>query len=341
VADADAVIVSDYGYGVLTPRVIAALARTQSGMPRVLVVDAKTLTAYRDACVTAIKPNYEEAIRLLGIAGESGDRAATMSRRGEALLDATGARVAAVSLDTDGALFFERGRPPYRTYARPADHTRAAGAGDTFVAALALALAAGADTPAAAEIASAAAAVVVAKEATAACSHAELRVQVDGDTKITSVDRLTARLDRVRRDGRRVVLTNGCFDILHRGHVSYLSAAKAEGDVLVVAVNSDASVRKLKGRGRPVNGVEDRAQVLAALSSVDHVIVFDEDTPEGVVRAVRPDVFVKGGDYTEAMLPEAPVVRELGGVVRILPYVEDRSTSGLIARLREQALEPA
>ena len=135
------------------------------------------------------------------------------------------------------------------------------------------------------------------------------------------------------------MLTNGCFDLLHRGHVSYLSAAKAQGDVLVVALNSDAGVRRLKGPGRPLNQFEDRAHVVAALSSVDHVVVFDEPTPVEIVRAVRPDVFVKGGDYTADMLPEAPVVRALGGEVRILPYVEDRSTTGLIARIRAPLLE--
>jgi D-beta-D-heptose 7-phosphate kinase/D-beta-D-heptose 1-phosphate adenosyltransferase len=336
-ADADAVIVSDYGYGVLTPRVIAALAEMQARAPRTLVVDSKTLTAYRAVGVSAIKPNYGEAMRLLGLkTGRREERAATIGRRGHRLLEAAGARIAAVSLDTEGALFFERGRPPYRTYARPTAHTRAAGAGDTFVAALALALAAGGDMPAAAELASAAAGVVVTKDGTAACAAAELRGHVAGAAKVTDLATLGPQLERHRADGRRIVLTNGCFDILHRGHVTYLSAAKAEGDVLVVGLNSDDSVRRLKGPGRPVNGVEDRAQVLAALSSVDYVVSFDEDTPVALVGAVRPDVFVKGGDYTLGMLPEAPVVEALGGTVRILPYVDERSTTRIIARIRRQ-----
>jgi D-beta-D-heptose 7-phosphate kinase/D-beta-D-heptose 1-phosphate adenosyltransferase len=332
--DTDAIVVSDYGYGVLTPRVLAALAELQARAPRVIVADSKNLAAYRGVGVTAIKPNYEEAVRLLGVRnGRGAERAALIAGRGERLLAATGARIAAVTLDTDGALFFERGRPAYRTYARPVSHSRAAGAGDTFVAALALALAAGAETPAAAELAAAAAAVVVAKDGTATCTNAELRAQVAGDAKITDLATLAARLDRHRGEGRRIVLTNGCFDLLHRGHVSYLSAAKAEGDVLVVAVNSDGSVRRLKGPSRPVNPVEDRAQVLAALSSVDYVVRFDEDTPVEVVRALRPHVFVKGGDYTPDMLPEGPLVEALGGTVRILPYLDDRSTSGIIERI--------
>jgi D-beta-D-heptose 7-phosphate kinase / D-beta-D-heptose 1-phosphate adenosyltransferase len=335
ITDADAIVVSDYAYGVLTPRVIAALGELQARAPRVVVVDSKNLPAYRRVGVTAIKPNYQEALRLLGIRNGAGAaRAGLIGRRGERLLDVTGARLAAVSLDTDGALFLERGRPAYRTYARPTTHARAAGAGDTFVAALALALAAGAETPAAAELASAAAAVVVGKDGTAACTNAELRAQIAGDAKISDLVTVTAQLERHRREGRRIVLTNGCFDLLHRGHVTYLSAAKAEGDVLVVAVNSDAGVRRLKGEGRPVNALEDRVQVLGALSSVDYVVPFAEDTPIAVVRAVRPDVFVKGGDYTRDMLPEAPLVEALGGRVRILSYVEARSTTGLIEQIR-------
>ncbi len=132
----------------------------------------------------------------------------------------------------------------------------------------------------------------------------------------------------LRAQGRRIVLTNGCFDILHRGHVSYLSRAKALGDVLVVGVYSDESIHRLKGSGRPINTLEDRLQVLAALGCVDHVVAFHEDTSHELVRAIRPYVFVKGGDYTGHRLPEAALVEELGGEVHILPFVADRSTTG-------------
>jgi D-beta-D-heptose 7-phosphate kinase/D-beta-D-heptose 1-phosphate adenosyltransferase len=145
------------------------------------------------------------------------------------------------------------------------------------------------------------------------------------------------RFDLLRAQRRRIVFTNGCFDILHRGHVTYLSRAKSLGDVLVIGLNSDRSVRALKGEGRPVNTLEDRAHVLCAMSCVDHVVGFDEPTPEALIRLVRPDLFVKGGDYTIAMLPEAPVVRDLGGEVHILPYVENRSTTAVIERIRSRA----
>ncbi|HZV06667.1 MAG TPA: D-glycero-beta-D-manno-heptose 1-phosphate adenylyltransferase [Gemmataceae bacterium] len=333
----DAVIVSDYGYGVLTPVVIAALSRLQAHSPRILVADSKQLRAYRRVGLTAIKPNYAEAIQVLNLTSESepDNRAAQIIRNEKRLLDQTGARIAAVTLDRDGAILLERDRVPYRTFARPASRGCPSGAGDTFLAAFALALAAGADTPAAAEIASAAAAVVVAKEGTAVCSAAELRERLLADgAPSASRARLAAELAEHRRQGRRIVFTNGCFDILHRGHVSYLRRARELGDILVVGVNSDASIRRLKGPSRPINTLEDRLTVLAALRFVDYLVPFDEDTPHELIRLVRPDIFVKGGDYTRDRLPEASLVEEQGGIVRILPLVEDRSTTSLIDRIR-------
>jgi D-beta-D-heptose 7-phosphate kinase/D-beta-D-heptose 1-phosphate adenosyltransferase len=261
-----------------------------------------------------------------------------VSRHGRRLLEVTGAQIAAVTLDADVAVFFERGRPPYRTYARAAAHSRAAGAGDTFVATLGLALGAGANVAEAAELASAAAAVVVGKDGTATCSTPELRAAIEpGDKIVADVEALAARLEAHRRSGRRIVMTNGCFDILHRGHIAYLNRAKTLADVLVVGVNSDRSVTRLKGPGRPINTLADRVEVLAALSAVDYIVPFDEDTPIELVRVVRPNVFVKGGDYTAARLPEASVVEALGGRVDILPWVEDQSTTSIIDRIHGRA----
>jgi D-beta-D-heptose 7-phosphate kinase/D-beta-D-heptose 1-phosphate adenosyltransferase len=336
-AACDAVVISDYGYGVLTPAVIAALADLQARRPRVIVADSKQLTAYRRVGLTAVKPNYAEAVQVLGLSDEAlpGSRAERIIHYEKRLLGATGARIAAVTLDHEGAVIFERDRAPYRTYARPAARGCPSGAGDTFLAAFTLALAAGADTPAAAEIAAAAAAVVVGKEGTAVCSAAELHDALSADgTPSGDRARLATELAEHRRHGRRIVFTNGCFDILHRGHVTYLRRARELGDVLVVGVNSDAGIRRLKGPTRPINTLEDRLAVLAALRCVDHLIPFDEDTPHELIRLVRPDVFVKGGDYTRDRLPEASLVEELGGVVRILPLVEDRSTTSLIDRIR-------
>ncbi|EYB69157.1 hypothetical protein DEIPH_ctg011orf0143 [Deinococcus phoenicis] len=333
---ADAVIVSDYGYGILTPRLIAALAEEQARAPRVLVADAKELGRYREVGVTAAKPNYGEALRLLHdhALHSAEERLAQAAGWEEAVLERTGARIVAVTLDVEGALVFERGQPAYRTFTQPHSNANATGAGDTFVSALALALAAGADTPAAADLASAAATVVVHRGGTTVCPAAELHDFLTAENKVLDTGALLTRAAALREQGRRLVFTNGCFDLLHRGHITYLNQAKALGDVLVVGLNDDASVRRLKGTSRPINPTEDRAQVLAALSCVDLIVPFTEDTPARLIEALRPDVYVKGGDYTRETLPEAPLVESLGGEVRLLPYLDDRSTTGIIERVR-------
>lgn len=333
--EVDAVIVSDYRYGVFTPGVVQALARLQRQLPRVVVGDSKRLTAFHAVDFTAVKPNYCETLRLLDCDPiERPDRIEFIAARGDRLLEIAGAQVVAVTLDTAGSLVFERNRPPYRTYAEPRPASRASGAGDTYAASLALALAVGADVPTAAELAAAAATVVVDKDGTSCCTARELRSKLAGEVKVHDREGIIVRLAEERRRGRRIVLTNGCFDILHRGHVAYLNRAKAQGDVLVVGVNTDESIRRLKGPSRPINGLDDRLHVLAALSCVDFLVPFGEDTPHELIRAVRPAVFVKGGDYTRDRLPEAGLVEELGGEVRILSFVADRSTTGLIEKIR-------
>jgi D-beta-D-heptose 7-phosphate kinase/D-beta-D-heptose 1-phosphate adenosyltransferase len=332
-----AVIVSDYRYGIVTPRVLRALADLQARWWRTLVVDARRPELYRGAGVTAVKPNFAEAAQLLGAGVLDGFRvrADGVLEHGERILELTAAEIAAVTLDAEGAVVFERDRAPYRTYAKAVRSGCVAGAGDTYTAALALALAARAPTSAAAELAATAAAVVVGKERTATCSAQELREHLWAEGKyIADRARLAACALAYRRQGRRVVFTNGCFDILHRGHITYLNRARTLGDVLIVGVNADDTIRRLKGPSRPINTLEDRIQVLAALSCIDHLVAFDEDTPCNLIRVVRPDVFVKGGDYTRERLPEAPLVEEHGGRVQILPYLHDRSTTGIIEKIQ-------
>jgi D-beta-D-heptose 7-phosphate kinase / D-beta-D-heptose 1-phosphate adenosyltransferase len=335
----DAVLVSDYAAGTVGPGLVATLGRLQATAPRVLVVDAKDPAAYRGVGATAVKPNYQETTRLLGLdqAASTGRRVDQLQGEGQRILSLLDARMAAVTLDTDGALLFEPGAPPYRTYAHPVPAFRATGAGDTFAAVLALALAAGCDLPAAGELASAASTVAVAADraGTAVCSRAALRTVVAGDRRrVMDLEELRATVARYRQERRRIVFTNGCFDLLHRGHVAYLNQAKALGDVLVVAVNADASVRRLKGPGRPLNTLEDRMAVLSALSCIDHLVAFEDDSPVELLRLIRPDLLVKGGDYRRDGVPEGPLVEALGGRVEILPFLPDQSTTAMIQRIR-------
>jgi D-beta-D-heptose 7-phosphate kinase/D-beta-D-heptose 1-phosphate adenosyltransferase len=339
-AAADVVVVSDYGYGLLDDEVVAALAALQRTSPRVLVVDAREVARYRHVGPTAVTPSFDEVRALLAAPAAPGaDRADRVVAECARLHDVTGAALLAVTLDRDGAVVCERDRPAYRTWTRPVPHSRACGAGDSFTSALALALAAGADAPVAAELAQAAAQVVTARDGTSTCSLDDLREHLaETTTRLETVAALAERVAFHRRQGRRVVFTNGCFDLLHRGHIDLLNRAKALGDVLVVGVNSDASMRQLKGPERPINRLEDRAQVLAALSAVDHLVAFDAPTARELVELLQPNVYVKGGDYTADMVPEAPHVEAYGGRVLILPYLEDRSTTALIERIRGDAL---
>jgi D-beta-D-heptose 7-phosphate kinase / D-beta-D-heptose 1-phosphate adenosyltransferase len=336
-AECDAVIISDYNYGVLTRAVIEHISALQHERPIPLVIDSKRLPLYRALEPTAIKPNYREALALLGKAPSQdlADRAESLGEAGPQILERTGARIACVTLDADGALVFERGKPAFRTYATCRRPAHASGAGDTFVAAIALALASGADATTAAEIASAAASIAAGKSDTSYCTRQELDDQIHGAGKVHDAAQLAGRLEASRRDGRRIVLTCGCFDILHRGHISYLSQAKAVGDVLVVAVNSDASIRRLKGPTRPINSQDDRVAVLSALSCIDYLVLFNEETPARVIEAVRPHLYVKGGDYTIDSLPEKALVERLGGQVQVLPFIAEQSTTRIIDRLRK------
>lgn len=334
----DAVIVSDYHYGILTPRIIRILAELQAKYPRVVAIDSRRLEAYSKVGATVVKPNYEEAIQLLGLPKQTENRADQIEPYGDRLLSLTGATIVAVTLDTEGSIVFEQGQTPFRTYARPMPHNQTSGAGDTFITAVTLALTAGATPTTAASLAATATAIVVKQPGTTACSAEELRQSViDGSKRnklILDQSDLATYVQQYRAAGRRIVFTNGCFDILHPGHVTYLTQAKELGDVLIVGVNSDESVRQLKGASRPVNPLSDRLTVLAALSCVDHVVPFAELTPKNLIRIVCPHIYVKGGDYTRETLPETELVEALGGVVTIVPYVDNRSTTRLIHQIR-------
>jgi D-beta-D-heptose 7-phosphate kinase/D-beta-D-heptose 1-phosphate adenosyltransferase len=339
----DAIVVSDYSHGVVTPAVIQTLAELQRDDPRLLVVDAKRPQLYESCRVFAAKPSWDIAAGLLGVDVGVESRVEIALTQGDRLLEILGARAAAVTLDGEGVVLLEQGAGPYRIHAQRAPSAQTAGAGDTFTVAFAAGLAAGGSTHAAAELAAAAAAVAVERDGTSACTSLELRTRLGGGAEVAADLRsLSTKLAPLRRLGRRIVLTCGCFDLLHRGHVTYLARAKALGDVLVVGVNTDDGVRRLKGLERPLNGLDDRVHVLAALSCVDYVVAFDEDTPEQLVAGLRPDVYAKGGDYTRERLPEAALVERLGGRVEILPYIVDRSTTRLIERANGRVdLSPA
>lgn len=341
----DAVLVCDYGNGVLADPVqeslVAALGGAGDGRDvgkrrPLVVVDSHDPRPWAPLRPDLVTPNAQEAARLLDVRLPDGpDRADTVTGQAPALLAATGAAAVVVTLDRDGTVLIRADGATHRTWARPAAEKQASGAGDTFVAALTLARSAGLPLTASLDLAQSAADVVVHQPGTSVCSTSQLSryLAAFADTAL-GVDELQQQLDLHRSEGQRIVLTNGCFDVLHSGHTRYLNQAKQLGDVLVVALNSDDSVSRLKGPGRPINAVADRAAVVAALSCVDYVTVFDTPTAEPLIRQLRPDIYAKGGDYTPEMLAETPAVEESGGRVAILDYVAERSTTAVVNRIR-------
>jgi D-beta-D-heptose 7-phosphate kinase/D-beta-D-heptose 1-phosphate adenosyltransferase len=254
----------------------------------------------------------------------------------------------AITMAEDGVFLLDRQGNAVHLPAHAVQHANDIGAGDSFAAAMALTLAVGGDIEEAARVGIDAAGIAITKRWTSTVSYQELlqRVSLREHTTLLganipltqaesqeALSRLIAQLDRERLAGRRIVFTNGVFDILHAGHVSFLRQAKALGDVLVVGINSDRSTQRLKGKNRPINSERDRLALVAALDPVDHVILFDEETPTELIRALRPHLHVKGGDYAEEVLPEAEAVHEVGGQVIILPLAGSLSTSSVIDRI--------
>ena len=336
----DVAIVSDYGYGTVSDAIVERLRhRSFQG---VLVVDAKDPRRFYGTHPTALTPNQQEIERAAEMAGVGTDGElliAKLEHAGEALRSRTGARAVVVTLAERGALVVTASGSEH-VACRPVDNAGGIGAGDSFTAAFALALGAGAELASAARLGNAAAAIAVGKRRTAVTSIDELRAATsDASTAprvVTDDDglrALAASLVVQRSSGRTVVFTNGVFDILHAGHVDILRRARELGDVLVVGVNTDDSVRRLKGPDRPVNSELDRAETLAALDHVDHVVLFRDDTPARLIRAIRPDLHVKGDDYRPETVPEADAVREVGARIVIVPRVGGLSTTNVIRRI--------
>lgn len=326
-ASCDAVIVADYCYGILNERVIAEIGRLKQAHNRLVLIDSKNLPLYRGMTASVITPNHLEAQKAVGWKVRDVDRlnSAELEELGRELLSSIGSTWALVTLGPKGSLLFEQGQSTTRIAPRPVANPHVSGAGDTFTATLALALAAGAPCRVAVEIAAEAAAVVVGKPGTAVVSAQELlqRLAQSGLAATPSAN-LESTLSRYRRENARIVFTNGVFDGLTSGHLAFLRAARQLGDVLIVGINSDQSATRLHGYP-PMQSERERLAVVAALEIVDHVIAFDELTPESIIRAIRPNIHAKGGDYGMAELPEADAVREVGGEVVILPLMDGRT----------------
>jgi D-beta-D-heptose 7-phosphate kinase/D-beta-D-heptose 1-phosphate adenosyltransferase len=329
-----AVVLSDYAKGALPGRVCQALigAARRRGIP--ILVDPKERTFGKYAGATALTPNLHEFERAVGRGplAEPALRDAAERLRRELGLDF----LVVTRGDKGLSLFDAEGTSDFPAVAREVFDV--SGAGDTIIATLAAGLVAGLDRDEALKLANLAAGIVVGKVGTTPVQRDELLGALAAERyampshKVCALSTLLQRVAGWRARGQRIVFTNGCFDLLHVGHVTLLARARAEGDRLIVGVNTDGSVRGLKGPERPVITQDDRAQVLAGLSSVDAVVLFDEPTPLALIESLRPDVLVKGADYAEDQVAGAEVVKAWGGKVVLVPLLEGRSTSRILAR---------
>jgi len=335
---AHALILSDYGKGVLTQAVLAHAigAARAAGIP--IFVDPKSEDFSRYQGADCITPNARE---FAAAARAPAGSAAEIAAAAPALLDQTGAQAILVTRSEKGMTLVERGGTVISVPARAREVFDVSGAGDTVIAALALAFASGRSLAQAMHIANAAAGVVVSKLGTATATSTEVmhelaaqREQAGGGAMpgLQTLDATQKLVTHWRGQGLEVGFTNGCFDILHPGHVSLLAFARSHCDRLVVALNTDGSVRRLKGPARPVNSLEQRAQVMAAIRFVDCVVGFAEDTPLEIITALMPDVLVKGADYAISEVVGADLVQAAGGRVILADLVAGQSTTGIISR---------
>ena len=330
---ADACILSDYAKGTLAraPEIIAACRK--HNVPVLVDPKGRDFTRYRGASL--LTPNLGEFEAVVGKTRSDEQ----IVERGQALCDELDLGALVVTLSERGMVVIADGQEALFQSARAREVFDVTGAGDTVIATLGAALAAGQSLADAAALANLAAGIVVRKIGVATASASELRLALHeqglGGRGLLNPDEAPVVAAEARARGERVVMTNGCFDILHTGHVTYLEEAKMRGDRLIVAVNDDASVTRLKGEGRPVNSVEDRMSVLAGLASVDWVVPFGEDTPAELIGRVLPDVLVKGGDYRPDEIAGADVVIANGGSVEVLTFKEGRSTSSIIESLKK------
>lgn len=328
----DALVLSDYAKGALqNPGAMIAAAKA-AGVPVLVDPKGADFSRYRGASI--MTPNLHEFEAVVGSCETEDELVA----KGEGLMQELDLGALLVTRGEHGMTLLRPGEEEFHLPARAREVFDVTGAGDTVIAVLAAAVAAGEALPQAVALANTAASIVVSQLGTAAVSAPELRraIQVDQGSErgALTLGQLQIAVADARSHGEKVVFTNGCFDIIHAGHVGYLEQAKELGDRLIVAINSDKSVRKLKGRGRPINPQDRRMAVLAGLEAVDWVVCFEDDTPEPLLHALKPDVLVKGGDYDKEGVVGWEIVEAYGGEVKPVGFVDDLSTTAIVRKIK-------
>lgn len=331
---AGAVVLSDYGKGALRdPQALIRLARKQ-GIPVLVDPKGKDFSKYKGA--TLITPNLAEFEAVVGPCRSERE----LVEKGQNLMRDLELDALLVTRSEHGMTLLRKDQTELHLPARAREVFDVTGAGDTVISVLAAALAAGSALEQAVALSNMAAGIVVGKLGTATVSGPELRRAVQREQGVErgvmTEEQLLVALQDARAQGEKIVFTNGCFDIIHAGHVGYLEQAKKLGDRLIVAINSDASVTRLKGPGRPINPVERRMAVLAGLEAVDWVTYFEDDTPERLLELFKPDVLVKGGDYSVDQVVGWEIVQGYGGQVAVLDFLDNCSTTAIVNKIKEK-----
>jgi D-beta-D-heptose 7-phosphate kinase/D-beta-D-heptose 1-phosphate adenosyltransferase len=331
---ANILVLSDYAKGTLQDCQSLIKRARAANIP--VLVDPKggDFSRYRGASL--LTPNISEFEAVVGHC----DNDQAVVDKGMALIAELCIEALLVTRGEMGMTLLRPNQSAIHLTARAREVYDVTGAGDTVIAVVAASLAAGEPLPESVALANLAAGIVVGKLGAAIVTASELRSAIHGEhvfeKGVVTEDQLLHAIECVRANGEQIVFTNGCFDIIHAGHVGYLEEARKQGDRLIVALNSDASVKRLKGQERPINPVDRRMAVLAGLESVDWVVSFDEDTPERLLRKFKPDVLVKGGDYNAEQIVGSSIVKDNGGKVKVLRFFENCSTTSIVNRIRQQ-----
>ena len=330
-SNVNAVILSDYGKGTLTDIQQFIQPARAAGIPVLVDPKGNDFEIYRG--VTVITPNLSEFEAVVGPARTDDE----LVSKGNALIKEKDLTALLVTRSEKGMTLLQAGKPPFHLPTRAREVFDVTGAGDTVISMLASALAAGKSLEDATTLSNLAAGVVVSKLGTATTTVGELKAAIRAEQYVergsVSKEQLIQLVKEAQAHGEKVVMSNGCFDILHPGHVTYLQQAKKLGDRLIIAVNDDASVKRLKGPTRPINTVDQRMAVLAALECVDWVVPFGEDTPEQLICDLTPDILVKGGDYKPEDIAGGQCVIDNGGEVKVLDYIDGHSTTDIIQNI--------
>lgn len=339
--DIDVVLISDYGKGLITKNLLSKVTASAKKYKKMIIVDPKGLDFSKYSGVSLLTPNKKEAALASGV---EINNESSLEKAANKFLENLSLDNLLITCGKDGMVLFEKNKEPFRVKAEARQVFDVSGAGDTVLAVFGLAVASGASIHNSVAIANTAAGIVVGKVGTATVSRQELASAIKTDdhglpAKYKDLFELPALVEDLKKKGKRLVLTNGCFDLLHAGHIMLFSASKQLGDILVVAIDDDESVKKLKGSGRPVLNAKERSRILSALDAVDYVVVFSSHELKKLIEIIQPDVLTKGSNYTSKEVFGRELVEKYGGRVKLIPVTENISSTRIINNIKSSRQE--